>query len=1033
MNRLCFAPNAQDAQAFAQVHQNHLQVNKKIFILIFTISLLYLIADIAFYSSTNDHIDYPILIPTVGLQLIRLGLFLFYLKVGSNGSNKRFQMIEAIFLVIFGISSIVSWELQLKQDPSKVFVVATEASWTFLFIHTLFFQFPWKALVYIFVPLFAIYRTVIDSHGFNLGFIQAVLQMVLILSSSYIEELWKRMSILQNVTLEKTGQTLRTILNSLPDNIAILNLDGDIRFYNEYFGISFKLSENITNTELFSKLYQVKPRERHLNLQKLQERYNFVRPTRKTARKSQSVRRESLINPESFSSPLTQYLTDEFKNSNAKGTSVIGPKGERKQLFRTKSARFSQLAPLKTLTEFFSSINHFKDFQEVLDFLIENVNIIRTYTEKERSFFIFDAKYATSEGVVKSYEIKISLSNFDGEESFIMILRDTTMRDIIVTLEDHNNFKDSVLSSISHELKTPLNTNLNLIQLAIEAFNKIEKNGKVPIWNSGSVENFSIMGVESSIRKKGDFKESYLIPAHKSGKLLESLINDIVDYSMLLARKFVITIKQKDLTKSLEKIRYMCEFQALKKFVDFQIDVAPELNNFKIGTDHKRLRQILTNLINNAIKFTNQGSVILKIEPYCENPELIQFSVIDTGIGLDRIALERIITLLDSGNFLNKLNQEATGVGMGLIVSQLLAREIGPKAVRMSGLRIESKLGEGSKFWFVIENWKKGSEVIESKLLDDTTSMPIQEDGYGPLSPQRTSLGRISLEVNRAKRGDGTRIDVRSPIHEREDQFEDTFALSINDEFNDEDEIDEEDAQEIRDANLIKSMSSGRYFAPSIDSKSMMMNNRRLGAGSESPSAFLSSHRYLELSPQSTFLHLNPNLSIFGNRTILIPTPPNEPADFQDALEQPSHICICAEVLVVDDDMFNLFTMENLLGSFNFNIEKANNGQEAIQVAKKRTQVKCSELCSWFKLIFMDISMPVMDGFESTTKLKEMMRNGEIPEVPIIACTAFVEDDKVTKCFECGMSDKVTKPVNQNKIREILKKYDVIEKSRSEA
>ena len=137
--------------------------------------------------------------------------------------------------------------------------------------------------------------------------------------------------------------------------------------------------------------------------------------------------------------------------------------------------------------------------------------------------------------------------------------------------------------------------------------------------------------------------------------------------------------------------------------------------------------------------------------------------------------------------------------------------------------------------------------------------------------------------------------------------------------------------------------------------------------------------------------------------------------------------CMCAEILVVDDDMFNLFTMENLLGSLGFKIAKANNGEDSIKVVKRRSELKCSPQCVPFKIIFMDLSMPIMDGFQATLALKELMKDGVVAEIPIVACTAFVDQDKTEKCYECGMEGRISKPVNKNKLREVLKKYGIVQ------
>lgn len=146
----------------------------------------------------------------------------------------------------------------------------------------------------------------------------------------------------------------------------------------------------------------------------------------------------------------------------------------------------------------------------------------------------------------------------------------------------------------------------------------------------------------------------------------------------------------------------------------------------------------------------------------------------------------------------------------------------------------------------------------------------------------------------------------------------------------------------------------------------------------------------------------------------------------EETLRREETDCSCPKILVADDDIFNLFTMESLMKGFGLKIVKANNGQEAVNIVKERAENKCSDGCRMFRLILMDLSMPVMDGFQATIELKKMMASREIAYIPIIACTAFVGADKTERCFECGMEGKITKPVSKTKISKILETYHLI-------
>ena len=1018
MNRFLHFQDTQCFRSHKREYQTLVYSEKKFFIIIFAILFLYSVFDIILYLTAFDRdIGYVALMIAVIFQFMRLILFIFYLKHSSDSISKKFLLMERIFALVFTAAAIVTWHIQIDLDGSRTYIIGLEAGCTFLFVNTLFGEWALKIIFYISICIFGLIRQAVNDDEFSLGPIQAFLLIGLFIMITYVDEKQKRLKLLKGISVEKTEQTLKSILNNIPENIAIINLEGDLIFYNEYLDVSFNVSQQ-SELEIFTEIYQIKPRERNVNLQKIQEKYNFQKqPTRKQ-KPVTKPKRLNTIGKSPANSHLRKYLTQEFNLSNKSGHSLF-PKAKEYSKRRVNTV---QLTPSKSFTEFFASIQYFTDLQEVLDFFCVNVDILRNYSKKEKSFFIFDGKYNTKEGLVKSFEIKIVLSTFNDEESFVIILRDTTHRDIIVTLEDNNNFKDSILASISHELRTPLNTNLNLLELAINTFNTSEVMMKESVTSHDHVK---------TITPSVSLKDTFLVPAHKSGKLLESVINDVLDYSMLIARKFTVNIKEKYLIKSLDKIRYLCEFQARKRNIEFHISLSQKLN-YKVGTDHRRLRQIITNILNNAIRFTTKGYVSLRIEPYHENPDLIQFIIKDSGIGIPPDVLERMVAKLEKGNIMNKLNKESSGVGLGLTISHLLARELGPASGRLSGVRIESVEGQGSKFWFLIENWGKHNDLVTetiktkySEIHSHKPQSPVNNENKQTDLPQHNSFptefklipltSAIGESIVRSSTKDmqremrmmrlGTSHTPGSPDHDGMLRRED--------------EVDEEIACMIKDDNLRlgtdtdggKLLKNGSRF-PLFPSQASANTSKVMN--SEAHSALLNERKGrsefpLKISPMET-------LDVVRSHSAG-PSRKNSSDHFQP------RSCVCAEILVVDDDMFNLFTMESLIGNLGFKIAKANNGEESIKVVKKRSEFRCSEQCSPFKLIFMDLSMPVMDGFQATLALKEMMRNEEIQNIPIVACTAFVDNERTEKCYEVGMVGRISKPVNKNKLREVLKKY----------
>jgi len=126
------------------------------------------------------------------------------------------------------------------------------------------------------------------------------------------------------------------------------------------------------------------------------------------------------------------------------------------------------------------------------------------------------------------------------------------------------------------------------------------------------------------------------------------------------------------------------------------------------------------------------------------------------------------------------------------------------------------------------------------------------------------------------------------------------------------------------------------------------------------------------------------------------------------------------QILVVDDDPFNIMALAAHLKTYKFSVDDAHNGKAAIEKIKARCQFGGK---SRYKMIFMDCQMPIMDGYEASKILGQMMENREIPKMPIIGCTAFTSKTKLNECFKCGMDSVVTKPVLTEQLSDILKQY----------
>jgi len=318
-----------------------------------------------------------------------------------------------------------------------------------------------------------------------------------------------------------------------------------------------------------------------------------------------------------------------------------------------------------------------------LDDLINHVKkTIRDGLLKERQFLIYNGKLKVENYQDKSIELKLSYIKQFEKEFMILIIRDTTQRDLLVTLSDNNKYKDQLLASVSHELRAPLNGNINLVDSAINS-------PKIP----------------------DDIKERLLVPALRSSKFLLHLINDILDMSQIKEKKLRLTFQSGDLKETLKSTAQLVELQAKKKEIELQLDLDPNLPH-QFCTDHIRLSQIVLNLLNNAIKFTQNGAVRLTATPVSGNP-WVQISVQDSGIGMSQDNVQKLFGSYTHIEFEGRQIMNPSGVGLGLKIASNLSDLLAPK--NHQGISVESIPGQGSTFTFIIEN----KEISPLELDDD--------------------------------------------------------------------------------------------------------------------------------------------------------------------------------------------------------------------------------------------------------------------------------------------------------------------------
>ena len=357
------------------------------------------------------------------------------------------------------------------------------------------------------------------------------------------------------------------------------------------------------------------------------------------------------------------------------------------------------------------------NFSELLEKINSTIRL-----QNGRKHFLIDSKYefdAAGTTHHSSYYIQLFTCNYNGEKAWAFIIRDTTERDTIITLRDNDEYKTRLLASVSHELRTPLNCSITFTEKALDDPNTSET-----------------------------VKNAYLKPALNSCKLLLNVINDILDFSQMKANKLRLIFEEKSIIDTVKDCVNLLSIQAEKKGIYLQTVGVDSLADPIVKTDHNRLRQIILNLLSNAMKFTYEGGITLILEQKIQTADervfrTISMGVQDTGIGIkpeDQRKLFNAFEKIDLGE-LKAMN--STGVGLGLVISSDLARSLGP-VNQERPIQIRSEYGVGTCFEF---------EVLDQKPLPglDDSSLKIEVKGCqfdDSLNQLTVNEGDLNIEMS---------------------------------------------------------------------------------------------------------------------------------------------------------------------------------------------------------------------------------------------------------------------------------------------
>ena len=500
-----------------------------------------------------------------------------------------------------------------------------------------------------------------------------------------------------------------------------------------------------------------------------------------------------------------------------------------------------------------------------------------------------------------------------------------------------NQAKSVFLANISHELRTPLNSIDGFIHLLLRQDN---------LSNDQSL---------------------YLQTIRKSSAHLLALINDVLDFSKIDAGKLELDKASFDLEEAIFDVMDMLSPLAAQKHINMAFYFADNVPPQVIG-DALRFKQILTNLISNAIKFTPDGEIIVRAR--MEHDDIgqchLHFSVQDSGIGLSGTDRKRLFESFSQGDA--SVTRQFGGTGLGLAISkQLVSLMHGQIGFEDNQERAPTE--KGSTFWFTAQFEVDEEEIIHPQYPELKVISYLAH-------PATANVLRHYLENYQVEHVESASIlDLFSRLNSSDIDIDNTWLI----------------VDHSGDTQALLREIRGRYQGHiAIYGYQMSLDLNMLNEYKARP-------LYQPLS-RSSLIQLLENKPIF------------------EAEKHDDFKALDLNILAVDDHLPNLIVLEALLGDINVKTTKAQSGQEALQIIQDRIQQGAEP----FDLIFMDIQMPVMSGIDTTRAIRSVESTIEGMKIPIIALTAHALADEKEKLLKVGMDDYVTKPIQMDQIIQIL-------------